>query len=290
MSISNTPDALNLTIIGSGAVRVHPDRGGTAACLQWGDRTILIDCGRCAVQNLARFGIPVESVTDILLTHLHFDHVCDLAQLLLLSWNNGRAWRMPIAGPVGTTHFLEHNCRLAYVDDLATRIGKNKKDPDHFEWDVTEIDTDGPVLKADGLRIFAGRTPHTGMEAFNFRIEAGDRRIVVTSDTEWHDGLIEFCRDADLLVIENSGTEEFLKTVPWGGWHMTPERIADLCIRANVKHIVLKHLAIESFVDDPDIGESMAETVRQLTGRPVEVAQDGRRFDLPIHGPIQEPI
>ena len=171
----NKPDTLELTIIGSGAVRVHPDRGGTAACLRLGDRTILIDCGRCAVQNLVRFGIPVESVTDILLTHLHFDHVCDLAQLLLLSWNNGRTWRMPVIGPIGTKNFLEHNLRQAYVADLETRIGKNKKDPDHFEWDVTEIDEDGPVMQADQFRIVAGQTPHTGMEAFNFR----DRESVV---------------------------------------------------------------------------------------------------------------
>ncbi|RKX28007.1 MAG: hypothetical protein DRP71_17810 [Verrucomicrobia bacterium] len=282
----NHSNSLELTIIGSGAVRVHPDRGGTSACLRMGNRTILIDCGRCAVQNLVRFGIPVESVTDILLTHLHFDHVCDLAQLLLLSWNNGRAWRMPIIGPVGTRNFLEHNLRQAYVDDLATRIGKNQKDPDHFEWDVTEIGDDGTVMQTDQFRIVAGRTPHTGMEAFNFRIEAGDRRIVITSDTEWHDGLVEFCSDAEVLVIECSGTEEFLKTVPWGGWHMTPQRIAILANEALVKTVVLKHLAIESFVDDPEIGERMADDVRKSFDGSVEVARDGRRFSLPIQGPI----
>ena len=274
-----TPSSqIELTIIGSGAVRVRPDRGGTAACLRIGTETVLIDCGRCAVQNLVRFGCPVESITAVLLTHLHFDHVCDLAQLLILSWNNGRTWRMPVIGPTGTRDFLEYGVRRAYAADLATRIGKNRKDPDHLEWDVTEIESDGPVMTGDGYRILAGRTPHTGMEAFNFRIEAGDRTMVVTSDTEWHEGLVGFCRGADVLLIECSGTEEFLKTVPWGGWHMTPERIAHLANAAGVRKVVLKHLAIESFVDDPGIGEKMAATVRQLTDARVEVARDGLRL------------
>ena len=269
---------IELTIIGSGAVRVHPERGGTAACLRIADETILIDCGRCAVQNLVRFGFPVESVTSVLLTHLHFDHVCDLAQLLILSWNNGRTWRLPIIGPAGTREFLEYGVRRAYAADLATRIGKNRRDPDHFEWDVTELSSDGTVKTGDGYRILAGRTPHTGMDAFNYRIETAGRTIVVTSDTEWHEGLVAFCRDADVLLIECSGTEAFLQTVPWGGWHMTPERIALLANQAGARTIVLKHLAIESFVDDPDIGEKMAATVRQLTNAQVEVARDGRRF------------
>jgi len=104
---------------------------------------------------------------------------------------------------------------------------------------------------------------------------------VITSDSEPDPRLIEFCRDADLMVVECSGTKEFYDTQAWGGWHMTPEDVGRIAREAGVKKVVLKHLVIESFSKDPDVSEKMAETIRSLhPDGEILVAEDGMLFDV----------
>jgi len=271
---------MELLVVGSGALRVAPGRGGTAAAVRVGDETWLFDCGRCAVQNLETFGVPVATVRRLFLTHLHFDHVCDLAQFTILSWNNGRDFVLPVVGPKGTAHFMEHNVRQAYVADLATRLGKNGKDPAHFEWTVEELGEHDWQWRHGDTLVRAQRTPHGGIETYNFRLERQGRVLVITGDTEWHEGLANFCAGADVLLIECSGTAEFLRSVPFGHWHLTPEKLGEMATQAGVKRVLMKHLVIESWVDDPAVGDKMVAAVRTTYAGPVEVATDGLRVRL----------
>ncbi|MFH1762071.1 MAG: MBL fold metallo-hydrolase, partial [bacterium] len=119
----NKRSVMAFTLVGSGAVRVNPKRAGVAHIVRVAGENLLFDCGRNAVHNMTCQGFPVERIDRVFITHLHFDHVCDLAYLILLSWNNGRNKKLKIYGPAGTRYFLEHNVRLAYKDDIASRVG-----------------------------------------------------------------------------------------------------------------------------------------------------------------------
>ncbi len=271
---------LSVVLVGSGAVRVNPRRGGTCQVVRVGGRNLLFDCGRLAVHNMTQFGFPVESIDEVYISHLHFDHVCDLAQLILLSWNNGRSHKMPVYGPQGIADFMEEGIRKAYAHDIASRLSHGKL-THGFEWDATEISRDG--LLRENLNpqfaISTLSTEHGGLNNINYRLDAGNKRIVITSDTEPDERLIEFSRGADLLIVECSGTQEFLQTQGWGGWHMNPEEVGRLARKADVKQVVIKHLVIENFSDDPQVSEKMAEKIRHLCPSEVLVGEDGMRFD-----------
>lgn len=269
---------ISVLLVGSGAVRAHPTRAATCQIVSVNGRNLLIDCGRGAVHNMSRFGVPVETIDEVYLSHLHFDHVSDLPMLLLLSWNNGRSHTMPVYGAVGTEHFLEHGLRQAYKDDIQSRVTKGGKDPAKLEWAVQEIRSEGVLRAEPGLTISTLRTKHGGLDNHNFRFDTPGARVVITSDTEPDPRLIGFAKGADLLIVECSGTKEFYQTQAWGGWHMTPEDVGALAREAGVKTVVLKHLVVESFSDDPQVSEKMAETVRGLFDGEVLVGEDGMRF------------
>ncbi|NOY81054.1 MAG: MBL fold metallo-hydrolase [Kiritimatiellaeota bacterium] len=270
--------SLSLTLIGTGAVRANPARGGPGQLLELPDgRRLLFDCGRCTVGNLARLGFAAESVSHVFLTHLHFDHVCDLPYLVLLSWNNGRAGPLPVYGPPGTGEFLEHAVRAAYARDIGSRVAHGKS-LDGLEWTVRTLAAEGTIAAWGNVEISVLRSSHAGLHNLNYRIDLPGRRIGITSDTEPDPRFAEFYRNADLLVCECSGTSAFLGDKPWGGWHMTPERVAALVNDAAVREVVLKHFVVEDFPGGEGAAEAMAESVRRLTGAEVIAGCDGFRW------------
>ncbi|MBU1358909.1 MAG: MBL fold metallo-hydrolase [Gammaproteobacteria bacterium] len=54
------------------------DTGFTAATAA--ARKRVLDCYRCPIDTLARLGVDAATVTDVVLTHLHFDHAGNLAK------------------------------------------------------------------------------------------------------------------------------------------------------------------------------------------------------------------
>lgn len=275
------PSELSVLIAGSGAVRAHPERGGPAFIATINGQNLLFDCGRCAIHNMSRFGVPVETIAETYITHLHFDHICDLPLLLLLSWNNGRTRRMPIYGPKGIDGFLENGLRQAYTHDINSRAGHGK-DVSLLDWDVTELTKEGIVRETETFKIDTLVTKHGGLLNINYRLTTADKVIVIMSDSEYDPRIEEFCRNADLVLIECSGTQEFLDTVPWGSWHMIPEQIGEIMSKAKAKKIVLKHLVIESFRgNDMNISERMAETAQKIypDGKFI-AATDGMKLEL----------
>jgi ribonuclease Z len=270
---------LRITTVGTGAVRVNPRRGGPCHLIEAQGLRIVVDCGRCAVHHLGQLGIQPESIDLVCITHLHFDHVCDLPLLALLGWNNGRETGLRVLGPVGTERFLHHAIDEAYTDDIASRLAHGK-DPAGLRWTTTEIETDGRCHHAGELAVSCVHTPHAGLRNLNYRFELGNHHVVVTSDTNLTPELVHLCRNADLLVCECSGSKEFLASVPWGGWHMNPQTVARLAREANVAQVVLAHLVVEDWSTEPDIADQMASAVRRAFSGPVAVATDGAVFEV----------
>jgi ribonuclease BN (tRNA processing enzyme) len=139
----------------------------------------------------------------------------------------------------------------------------------------------GPFVCQE-FTVSARATEHAGMPGLIYRLDVGEKRVVITGDTQPDEGraLVDFGRGADLLACECSGTNAFMSNQPWGGWHMTPEAVARLARDAGVRRVVFKHPVIEDWVDDPQIVEKMAQQIRQGYAGEVTAGYDGLRMDL----------
>jgi len=60
-------------------------RSGISTAVLVGDAVYLVDCGQGAGRQLKNAGIDMDRLRGVFLTHLHSDHVVDLAPLLLFS-------------------------------------------------------------------------------------------------------------------------------------------------------------------------------------------------------------
>ena len=265
---------IRFTMLGSGAVRDNPLRAGPSQILQVGDRMLMFDCGRSAATSLAAAGGACEAIDRLFLTHLHFDHVVDLPYIVFTGWVKGRKARLRIHGPVGTADFVSRIIRPPFEQDIESRVGHGK-DSGSLDPEVAEVSDEGQCVVDDGYQVSAAPVDHAGMPALVYRVDAGERRVVITGDGRPGEGFIDFCRGADLLAVECSGTPEFLAEQPWGHWHLRPADIARIASEADVKRVMIKHLVIEDITGDRTAPYRMAEQIREGYGGEVIVAEDG---------------
>ncbi len=264
---------LRFILLGSGAVRNNPRRAGPSQILKIGEQTLFFDCGRAASMRLAQAGVVAECVDRLFLTHLHFDHVCDVPYFVFVGWNNGRANVLQLYGPEGTQPFAERLIRPPFEQDIASRMGHGKE-LFGLEPQVHEVREVGTFLQEEDYVVAAAFTDHAHMPSLAYRVDVGARRVIITGDGQPRADFIEFCRGADLLVIECSGTAEFLKEQPWGAWHITPPEIAALASEAEVKRVLIKHLVIEDITGDLQAAERMGEEIRAGFTGEVLVGED----------------
>lgn len=92
---------IKLTFMGTGAPRPSPDRHGPSILVEAGSRKILIDAGPGVRQRMFEAGgfALLTNVTDIFLTHLHYDHIADVADLWITGWMFGRREPIRVFGP-----------------------------------------------------------------------------------------------------------------------------------------------------------------------------------------------
>jgi ribonuclease BN (tRNA processing enzyme) len=79
--------ATELVLLGTaGAPMPVAGRGGISSALVVGERVFVIDCGRGSPSAFVDAGLKFPQLEAVFLTHLHADHIGDLAGLILYPW------------------------------------------------------------------------------------------------------------------------------------------------------------------------------------------------------------
>lgn len=220
---------MNLWILGSGTLVPDARRGAPAHWVRAGRWDILMDCGSGTLRSLARFALPWARITHVLLSHLHTDHVGDLAPLLFALKHGTQPPRkepLLVLGPDGLGRHMKH---------LAAAHGDYVLDPG-FPLLVTELTPGDAWETGDGsLRIRTAGARHS-RGALAFRIETGDGALGYTGDTGPAPGLGEFLRGCGVLVSECSHTDQL-----GAEGHLTPAAVASLAGQAHPRILITVH-------------------------------------------------
>jgi ribonuclease BN (tRNA processing enzyme) len=138
-------------------------------------------------------------------------------------------------------------------------------------FELEEYDTDSR-LEVGPLRLRFATVPHYilthAVEVSS--VETGGR-LVFSADCSPNDELVEFARDADLLLIEATLPRPERTGVRG---HLTPAEAAEHARRAGARHVVLTHISDEL---DPDWAREQGS---EGFGAPVDVACSGASYEL----------
>lgn len=241
-----------LVILGSASAVPDVNHENTHLALIGRDRALLIDCVDNPIVRLERAGVPLDHLTDLILTHFHPDHVSGVPSLLMGMWLLGRKKPLKIYGLDYTLNRVE-GMMEAY---------EWQSWPHFFPVTFQRLPEQNmtPVVEQEEWHIFASPVNHM-IPNIGLRIEFLHKGVIAYSgDTEPCPAVVQLAYGADILIHEASGNSS---------GHSSPAQAGEIAQEAGVKNLILIHYPTR---DTP--GESLiAEATCTFDGK-VALAED----------------
>lgn len=255
-------DSLTAVVCGSRSPINDPNRAEACILVQAGDQIFIFDTGNGSAQNLHNWNMPWNRLEGIFYTHLHSDHISDIADFHQGTWINGqRSSKQKVFGPEGV-QLLTDGIELAYTKDYFFR---NEHHGDIIAplnivgFDTHTVNLNNPVLIDDeDLKITAYSVSHDPVDpALGYRIDYKGRSISISGDTIYDQNLVNNSKDADVLFHESMSLEILdlinanakatgnmvaeIVTVDILDYHTPILEVVKAAKDANVRHLVFYH-------------------------------------------------
>ncbi len=250
MSVSNNPNDLRITIIGSSGTYSSTDSACSSYLVQTKSTSVLVDAGPGCSIELQR-QLDLADVDAVVLSHEHPDHWTEMPSLY-------HAYRYGIEQP-----------GLAVYGTAGTRVRLDAAVPEAtqgtFDW--TTIDATSTVTIGD-LSFAFSETDHP-VETLAMRIESGGASVAYSADTgpDWSPEA--FGQPIQLMVYETTLPVSLEDAdIP----HVSGRQAGLRATAAGIETLVLTH--VPPGHDAADRAASLAETYAGI----VEIAVPGRTF------------
>ena len=259
-------------VLGSGGPRAGTGRA-SASYLVWvdGRARVMVDAGGGSFVRFGESGARLADLSLLAISHLHPDHVTDLAGLLWLS-DSDRQEPLPLVGPSGRNEYPSFSTFLDRLFDpgdgafpvLSGTVGGPGRGVlvEPLTIDI-ETRASSLVLDESGLVVRALPVPHGNVPALAYRVEFGGVSVVFSSDQNGSDPrFVEFSRDATALVMHLAVSP----TASGFGLelHATPATVGRVASEASVRQLVLSHFFVHESPEELEAG--VAEVRSRYSG------------------------
>lgn len=246
---------MRLTVVGCApAYTSQPGHASSCYFVEHGETAVALDLGQGTFAEMWRYR-PPDSLTAVVISHLHADHCVDLVPLrhFVKYERDGRG--PALYGPA----------------ELRSRFDAFQAQPDFFD-DFVGAALETGVIRVGELTIQASRVTHIP-DSFGFRVApAGDEGpgLVYSGDCgSWRD-LLPLIQGGDTLLCEAAlgagGTE--------GGPHLTAGEAAQAAREGGAARLLLTHIL------DRNDQTNALDMARENTSAVVEVARPGQVVDI----------
>ena len=273
--------------------------------------TLMFDCGEGTQRQMMRYGISF-ALEDIFFTHMHADHLLGVVGLMRTMALQGRAERLRLWGPRGTSRVLKR----------AEGFGFERPT---FPVDIIEIDA-GQRIERQGYAIVPFPVDHRGSASLGYALVEEERKgrfnpdlarelgipegplwgqihrglavtlpdgrtvepstlvgpkrpgrtVVITGDTRPCAATTDASRNADLLIHEATfGDEEAERAAETG--HSTAREAAQVARDAGVRRLLLTHFSARYSRDALELEREARQVFAETL-----IGKDGMELDVPF--------
>lgn len=189
-----------ITFLGTAASIPSADRDNTAFLFAHRSRTILVDCPGALTHKLLKAGVNVASVTQVIVTHRHVDHIYGLIDLLHCQMryrNTLTIYSTPVC-----IRLIKKSIRLFKLD--GPKFGRVR---------FVDVLNKEYFYSSGGIKIKAFRNTHIpGSFAVGFYWDS--RMLGYSSDTALCETLLREFNTCDYLIHECLASSHFFKKHP----------------------------------------------------------------------------
>jgi ribonuclease BN (tRNA processing enzyme) len=293
-----------ITLGTEGGPIAAPNRGQPSNLLIVNGVNTLIDCGDGTIQRLSKLNLRAMSIDNLVLTHLHFDHVGGLLAVLGLRFATNSPHPLQIYGPPGTDEMVK-----GLLEGMKPSMEVDYGVPGQKSFTVEQlvqihVVKGGETFDVSGVKFTAAANTHYGFkpgsaeaeahQSLGYRIQTPDKTIGLTGDTGPSDAITELVKGADIMVGEMMDiplTVALIKRVDphldgnrlegmkfhFSHHHLTPADLAAMAAKAGVKELVVTHLAPGGAMKPENLASYKEEIARTFHGQ-IVIASDMDKF------------
>lgn len=265
-----------LVFLGTGGSMPSKKRSLPSIAIRFAGELLIFDCGESTQRQLLSSGIGLPSKINVFITHLHADHFLGIPGLLFTLGMLGREIPLTIHGPRGIREVVDmllQACRVelpfeVYINEITEGViykGRGfvveaaiaKHRVEAYAYRLKEDTRPGKMnveyLESIGLE----RGPKWGLLQRGIPIEhrgliinpkdavgppRPGRTVVYSGDTSPSDRIVEFSKNADVLIHDATFSSDLVERAKEDG-HSTASQAAEIALNANVSILYLFHIS-----------------------------------------------
>lgn len=224
-----------------------PSRGQPSNLLIVNGVNTHVDCGVGTMQRFSKMNVAPFAVDNLVITHLHFDHVGGLLAVLGLRFQAESRHPLQIYGPPGTDDMVR-GLLAAMTPSMEVDCGvPGRKSPTPGQLVEVHVVKGGETFDVGEVKVVAADNTHYGFkpgspeadahQSLAYRFQTPGTTIVVTGDTDPGDAVTELAAGADMLVGEMIDVQRTVDLVVRANPHMNEKRLQGMTF-----HLVRHHL------------------------------------------------
>ncbi len=286
---------MEITFLGTSSMVPTKERNQSGVFLSYGTEGLLFDCGEGIQRQFKVAGLKITSVTKIILSHWHGDHVLGLPGLVqtLSAAEYGR--NLEIYGPRGTKQRIDHLFKAFVFDkDIELKVVEVREgkfyDGNDFTLEALPlehgIETLGySFIEKDKRKILPKKLQQLGIKPGPIvgKLQAGHavdikggkvhpddvsivekgKKITYITDTKLCENCFALAHGSDVLICESTyGSSLEGKGEEYS--HMTASQAAQIAARAGVDKLYLTHFSAR-YKDVSELEEEAKRTFENST-------------------------
>ena len=266
---------MELVFLGTSSAIPTSHRNHSAMALKAFGEIMLFDCGEGTQLQMSKAKISPMKISNIFITHFHGDHILGLPGIIQSMAFRGRKNPLHIFGPKGLVEMINIIRNFGYFsltfeiymheisegiilekENYGVSCSKMNHTVLNFAYNIYEKRRPKFIReKALDLGIKPG--PDFGKLQQGIAVKVGDsiiqpeqvlgeerkgRKIVYSGDTSPSRQMVEFAKDADVLIHEST-FEGIYGDKAYEMGHSTSVQAAEIAKEANVKKLILTHVS-----------------------------------------------